>query len=250
MSRVSTIFLALSLCVASTPLMAQTVTTNDLIQPDRALPAVSNNSNSISGFASDFLHDQKAIWTSPLHINKGDFEWLAPTAAGGAALAFFDHPISNAVKANPSLQGPSNTISNIGLIAPWAVPGTLFVVGATTHNAHALETGRLGIEAAVDSEVVMQVLKLATGRMRPNGTDSMSFPSGHSMEAFALAAVLSREYHNKPLVVFGSYGLATAVGLARVGALEHFPTDVVAGAVIGELIGQYVVHHHAQLADQ
>ena len=40
------------------------------------------------------------------------------------------------------------------------------------------------------------------------------------------------------------------LGLARVGALEHFPTDVVAGAVIGELIGQYVVHHHAQLADQ
>src|SRR5579862_3309271 len=250
MSRVSTTIILVLLCaVVSTPLMAQTaVTQQDLIQPDRATPAVSNNSNSISGFASDFLHDQKAIWTSPLHINKGDFEWLAPTAVGAGALAIFDHRISDAVKANPSLQSPSNKISNVGLIAPWAVPGTMFLVGATTHNAHALETGRLGIEAAVDSEVVMQVLKLATGRMRPNGTDTMSFPSGHSMEAFALAAVMSREYHNKPLVVIGSYGFATAVGLARVGALEHFPTDVVAGAVIGELIGQYVVHHHAQLA--
>src|SRR5581483_6599160 len=131
MSRVSTIFLALSLCVAATPLMAQTVATDGLVQPDRATPAVSTNSNSISGFASDFLHDQKAIWTSPLHINKGDFEWLAPTAAGAGALAIFDHRISDAAKANPSLQGPSNTISNVGLIAPWAVPGTLFVVGAT-----------------------------------------------------------------------------------------------------------------------
>jgi membrane-associated phospholipid phosphatase len=38
------------------------------------------------------------------------------------------------------------------------------------------------------------------------------------------------------------------VGLARVGSLEHFPTDVVAGAVIGELIGRYVVNRHAHLA--
>jgi membrane-associated phospholipid phosphatase len=69
------------------------------------------------------------------------------------------------------------------------------------------------------------------------------------MSAFALAAVMSREYHDKRLVVFGSYGLATAVGLARVGGLNHFPSDVLVGAVMGELIGQYVVHHHAQLAD-
>jgi membrane-associated phospholipid phosphatase len=245
MSKFSTITLAL-LCVAiATPLMAQTTATQDLIQPER--PTIASQT-SISGFASDLLHDQKDIWTSPLHMNRGDFEWLAPTAVGTGALAIFDHRISDAVKADTSLRTPSNRISDIGLIAPWAVPGTMFLMGATTHNAHALEAGRLGIEAAVDSEVVMQVLKLATGRMRPNLTDNKSFPSGHSMEAFALAAVMSREYHNKPLVVFGSYGFAAAVSLARVGALEHFPSDVVAGAVIGELIGQYVVHHHAQLA--
>lgn len=68
------------------------------------------------------------------------------------------------------------------------------------------------------------------------------------MEAFALAALLSKEYHDKPLVVFGSYGLATAVGLARIGSLEHFPTDVAAGAVIGELIGRYVVNRHGRSA--
>ena len=40
----------------------------------------------------------------------------------------------------------------------------------------------------------------------------------------------------------GSYGFATAVSLARVGGLNHFPSDVLVGAVIGELIGRYVVH--------
>jgi membrane-associated phospholipid phosphatase len=231
----------------SSPLMAQTTATSDIIQPEKPVPPVNN---SISGFATDILHDQKDIWTSPFHLNKGDFKWLAPVAVGGGALAIFDHKISNSVRADTSLRGPSNAISNVGLVAPWAVPGTMWVLGMTSHNPHTLEAGRLGIEAAVDSEIVMNVIKIATNRARPNGEDRRSFPSGHTMSAFALASVMSKEYHNKPLVVFGSYGFATAVGLARVGGLNHFPTDVLAGAVLGELVGRYVVHHHAQLADQ
>lgn len=252
----ATIFGMLLCLLVCAPLMAQSPAIGQI--PSVAQPSATSdtapieNSKSpglVSGFSLDFLNDQKAIWTSPLHISGGDVKWLAPTAVGAGTLAIFDHRISNAVKATPSLTGPSNAISNVGLIAPWAVPGTMWLFGSIKHDDHAAETGRLGIEAAVDSEVVMQVLKLATSRMRPNGSDSMSFPSGHSMEAFALAAVLSKEYHDKPLVVFGSYGLAAAVGFARVGALEHFPTDVVAGAVIGELIGRYVVNHHAHLAE-
>ena len=100
----------------------------------------------------------------------------------------------------------------------------------------------------MDTEVVVQVLKFVTNRQRPNLTNSQSFPSGHAASAFALASVMASEYHDKPLVVISSYGFATAVGLARVGGLNHFPSDVLAGAVIGELIGQYVVHHHAYLA--
>jgi membrane-associated phospholipid phosphatase len=245
MFKVSALVLVLVFAAVSTPLMAQTIAAQDLIQPER--PA---STNSISGFASDLLHDQKGIWTSPLHMNRGDFEWLAPTAVGAGALAVFDHRIVNSVKGDTSLRSPSNAVSEVGLIAPWAVPGGLFLMGATSHNSHALEAGRLGLEAEVDSEVVMQVVKLATHRGRPNGQDHMSFPSGHAMSAFALAAVMSREYHDKPLVVFGSYGFATAVSLARVGGLNHFPSDVLVGAVLGELIGRYVVHHHAQLAAQ
>jgi membrane-associated phospholipid phosphatase len=247
MYKVSTIIFALLCGAVSMPLMAQTAATQELLPPAISTPA---STNSISGFASDFLHDQKDIWTSPLHINRGDFEWLAPAAVGTGALAVFDHRISNALKPDTSLRSPSNIVSDVGLVAPWAVPGAMFLMGATTHNSHALEAGRLGIEAEVDSEVVMQVLKLATNRARPNLADNKSFPSGHAMSAFALAAVMSREYHDKPLVVFGSYGFATAVSLARVGGLNHFPSDVVAGAILGELIGRYVVHHHAQLLAQ
>jgi membrane-associated phospholipid phosphatase len=243
MCKVSAIVFALLCGLLSTPLMAQTPATDELIQPEKP-----KSTNSISGFASDLLHDQKDIWTSPLHIQRGDFEWLAPVGAGAGALAVFDHRINNALKPDTSLRTPSNIISDVGLVAPYAVPGALWFLGATKHNSHTLEAGRLGVEAELDSEVVMQVLKIATHRTRPNLADNKSFPSGHAMSAFALAAVMSSEYHNKPLVVFGSYGFATAVSLARVGGLNHFPSDVLVGAVLGELIGRYVVHHHAQLA--
>ena len=238
--------LGLLLCISlSAPLMAQTTAAQDIIQTER--PAPSNTS--VTGFAVDFLNDQKAIWTSPFHMTTGDAKFLAPAAAGVGALFVFDHKISNAVKNDTGLRTPSKAISEVGLIAPYAVPGTLWFLGATRHNSHAAEAGRLGLEAQLNSEVVMNVIKIATGRSRPNMEDNRSFPSGHAMSAFALAAVMSREYHDKPLVVFGSYGLATAISLARVGGLNHFPSDVLAGAVIGELIGRYVVHHHAQLAE-
>ena len=239
MPRVFTLSLLLICVSVSAPLMAQTGDTTEIVRPD--IPA---SPGGVSGFASDLLRDQKDIWTSPFHINRQDFQWLAPAGAGVGTLLIFDHRISDAVKADTSLRSPSNAISNIGLVAPWAVPGSMWVLGSVTHNTHTAEAGRLGIEAALDSEVVMQILKIATNRTRPNLADSRSFPSGHAMSAFALAAVMSREYRDKPVVVFGSYGLATAVSLARVGGMNHFPSDVLAGAVIGELIGRYVVHHH------
>ena len=244
MSKVTALVVGLLLCACvSAPLMAQTADAQGLVPP-----AKSSSPGIVSGFALDFLDDQKAIWTSPLHVTGNDLKWIAPVGVAGGVLFVFDHRISDAVKGDTSLRSPSNAISNVGLIAPWAVPGAMWFIGSVKHNDHAAETGRLGIEAAVDSEVVMQVIKLATHRTRPNGEDSLSFPSGHSMEAFALASVLSKEYSDKKLVVFGSYGLATAVSLARVGGLNHFPTDVLAGAVIGELIGRMVVNHHGHLA--
>ena len=248
----SVLALILSCAFVSAPLRAQTIAGQDVVSSEK--PELGSEKpgspNSISSFASDFLHDQKDIWTSPFHINRGDFQWLAPVGAGAVTLAIFDHRISNALKPDTSLRTPSNAISDIGKYAPYAIPGTIWFLGAMKHDRHTAEAGRLAAEAELDSEVVMDVLKLATGRTRPNQTDNMSFPSGHTMSAFALAAVMSREYHDNKLVVVGPYGFATAAGLARVGGLNHFPSDVLVGAVIGELIGRYVVNHHAQYTAQ
>jgi membrane-associated phospholipid phosphatase len=218
----------------------------DTASPEEAVRSEKTPStNIVSGFALDFISDQKDIWTAPLHCNRGDVEWLAPIGIGAAALFATDHWISNAARSDTALRTPSNFISGLGNITPYAVPGAIWFIGGVSHNAHAAETGRLAAETELDTEVVVQVLKFVTNRPRPNLSNNQSFPSGHAASAFALAAVLSNEFHDKPFIVVGSYGFATAVGFARVGGLNHFPSDVLAGAVIGELIGQYVVHHHA-----
>ena len=59
-----------------------------------------------------------------------------------------------------------------------------------------------------------------------------SFPSGHTGSSFAAAFALF--LYNKKLGA-AALGLATIIGLSRIYLFVHFPTDVLAGAVLGVL---------------
>ncbi len=62
---------------------------------------------------------------------------------------------------------------------------------------------------------------------------SGSFPSGHSASAFAFATALSIE---KPVLAAGIVPLASMVAASRVYVGVHYPSDVIAGSVLGSLI--------------
>jgi membrane-associated phospholipid phosphatase len=59
-----------------------------------------------------------------------------------------------------------------------------------------------------------------------------AFPSGHTASAFAMAAVLSFALKNKRYSMLFLAG-AAIVGYSRVYLAQHFPDDVLAGALIG-----------------
>lgn len=61
-----------------------------------------------------------------------------------------------------------------------------------------------------------------------------SFPSGHTMSSFAAAAVIM--HMNRKLGV-AAYVLASLIAFSRLYLYVHFPTDIIAGAVIGTAIG-------------
>ncbi len=92
------------------------------------------------------------------------------------------------------------------------------------------------IKAEVIMAVSVTLLKNGTNVIRPDGTESTSFPSGHSAQAFLGAVMIHREYGHKsmwyPVV---AYTVATSVGVLRVLNNRHYTSDVLVGAGIGML---------------
>lgn len=80
-------------------------------------------------------------------------------------------------------------------------------------------------------------IKSLTRVKRPDSETLNSFPSGHTVEAFALATFFYNEYGNKhsKWVSFGGFAIATTTGVMRILNGRHWISDVVAGAGVGIL---------------
>ena len=67
-------------------------------------------------------------------------------------------------------------------------------------------------------------------------SDKFSFPSGHTAGAFLMATLI---YHYYPEFAVLAYTIAAMVGCSRVFLGVHFPTDIIAGMVLG--VGSAVI---------
>jgi membrane-associated phospholipid phosphatase len=83
--------------------------------------------------------------------------------------------------------------------------------------------------------IVTRGLKHTVHEERPDGSDNLSFPSGHSSRSFAAAASLHKRYGWE--IGIPAHAVAGFVGFARVKAKKHYLHDVIAGAAIGEAAG-------------
>jgi membrane-associated phospholipid phosphatase len=231
-------------------------------QPSPA-PQVSPTPSLERRFIANVLSDQRAIWTSPFHLGRGDAKWAAPLGLTTVALLATDRrSAGEMVEAGDhrTRLRVSRDVSRLGdFYATGGIAATFYLVGRAGHDARARETGLLGAEALVDSGIVVQVLKAATQRPRPTVDDASgeffdrgnSFPSGHAISAWSLATVVAYEYgHRRPLVRLGAYGLATAVSLSRYTGRNHFLSDVLIGSAAGYGIGRFVyLKRHDQTLD-
>ena len=66
--------------------------------------------------------------------------------------------------------------------------------------------------------------------------DHDAFPSGHATMAFALATTLAQQ-SDAPVLGALAYGWAGTTAVARLRMGVHYPSDIVAGAVLGTVIG-------------
>lgn len=215
----------------------------------------------------NILLDQKEIWTSPFHMHARDAGWWLGIGAVTAALIATDHQTSTVLENSKGQVLWGNRLSNIGA-AYTLIPivAGFYTFGVLDDNPKARETAVLGGEALLDSLIVVSVLKPIAGRNRPNAKDDpgsffdggASFPSGHAIEVWSLASVISYEYGHTKLVPIIACALAGVVTVARFTAQQHYASDLVAGGGMGWFIGRYVwkthqdhaIHTHSKIQAQ
>ncbi|THU39776.1 phosphatase PAP2 family protein [Niastella caeni] len=122
------------------------------------------------------------------------------------------------------------------------IPATVTVVGLIDNNKMTLKKGLYLAESAAAATFITYGMKYSFKRSRPymkiNGLsaagtgNSPSFPSGHTSVAFASATSLYLAYP-KWYVAVPAFTYAAAVGYSRMYLGVHYPSDVLAGAVIG-----------------
>jgi len=99
------------------------------------------------------------------------------------------------------------------------------------------------IQAQLLTELLVEPIKFATRRERPDGSNRQSFPSGHAAVTFATATVIERHLGWRKSVL--GYAIASYVAASRLHDNRHYLSDVIFGAGVGAIAGRTVVHHAA-----
>jgi membrane-associated phospholipid phosphatase len=160
-----------------------------------------------------------------------------------------DHAVYSAVAGTPtpSLDVPLRTLSTVANYSRiwFGIAGLLALFGGRTGRRAAFAGAvSIGVTAAVN------VGLKTVGRRRPDREEygvpeerrvrmptSTSFPSGHSAAGFAFANSVSAEI---PGLAFPLRVLALCVAYSRVHTGVHYPSDALAGGIVGGVVGQTV----------
>jgi membrane-associated phospholipid phosphatase len=164
-------------------------------------------------------------------------------ATAGLGLAALAHTREDAVASDLKKSfigdGPSS-VTNIYGASSFNLPVSfgMWGLGKVAGHAKLAETGSVLLRTLALTQVVVAPIKFAVGRQRPDGSNSLSFPSGHTANSFAVARLLHRRYGQRvgiPLYVLGGF-----VAVGRIESDRHYLSDVVMGAVLGTLVGNAV----------
>jgi undecaprenyl-diphosphatase len=159
---------------------------------------------------------------------------------------FPGRPLFDIVNRGVEMMGQGNTLTVVLLVC--------YGVGKFYHR-RLCEAAKFSFVGFITSGLIVQILKHLIGRGRPRLTghldqlDSLIFvgptlqkkynalPSGHAAAAFCIAYIFSK-FFPRYKVIF--YLLAVLVGLHRMEELAHFPSDILAGALLGLVVGKLI----------
>jgi membrane-associated phospholipid phosphatase len=208
-------------------------------------------------FALDYgklvFDDGVHVLGAPLHWSADDWRDAGLITLGIVGAGLLDHQIAHVLdgRHSGSFDRAITQVEKFGSYYSAGVVGAFYLGGLLTDNSNAKTVAQDSIAASlIATGIITPVLKVVIGRSRPeqnrgagdfhpfNG--GASFPSGHTTQAFAVASVIAAHY-DEPWIKVGAYGVASLVGFARMYHGAHFLSDVLAGGVIGTVVGHSVV---------
>ena len=121
--------------------------------------------------------------------------------------------------------------------------GLSFLLSRTTENTDFQKFTYSLAQGFIVTNTLTGGVKVITNRERPDRTSHTAFPSGHTSNSFMWATVVSQHYGWQAGVP--AYALASYVGASRLKSRKHYLTDVLAGAVLGYIVGRTVTRDRA-----
>ncbi|MBW8867203.1 MAG: phosphatase PAP2 family protein [Acidobacteria bacterium] len=180
------------------------------------------------------------------HLPSMENAYIA-TIGGGLALAA--HPLDSGV--NVRLRSHYDTVNDAFAAGKYIgnTPEQIALSLGTYFYGRAFDQPKVShfgmdlIQAQLITELLVEPIKFATGRERPDGSNSQSFPSGHAAVTFATATVIERHLGWRKSLL--GYTIASYVAASRLHDNRHYLSDVIFGAAVGTIAGRTVVHHAA-----
>jgi membrane-associated phospholipid phosphatase len=133
-------------------------------------------------------------------------------------------------------------VSNSAVFPEIVIPVGIVTTGLLKHDDRTVRKACVIIGAAAVSSGITIAVKYSVNRKRPfvtypdiakkSAAGSPSFPSGHTSGAFSLATSLTLSYPRWYIIV-PAYSWAGTVAFSRMDLGVHYPSDVLAGALIG-----------------
>ena len=207
---------------------------------DAPLPEEAQQTPSLLG---DIARDYGRFFTT-----RKTYVTLGVGLAASLAVMPFDEDIRDS-SFNSEL--PKNAESNLGnVLDPGRhIGGRLFRygsavaaygIGSLLGKPGVAELGRDLLRVQILTSGVTQLVKQTVRRTRPDGSNELSYPSGHTSGTFASATVLQRHFGWK--VGVPAFSVASYVGASRLAHNRHYLSDVVFGAAIGIAAGRTITY--------
>ena len=138
----------------------------------------------------------------------------------------------------------SNFLDHSGTFLPVVISGAIYAGGLSSGNDGRRENGKILLETLSANYLLTALGKHAMHDTRPNGQDSLGFPSGHSSNSMAFASAVEEIYGTRRAAPL--YALSIAVGYQRMDARKHHLSQVIAGWALGYMVGKRVTARHGK----